>query len=346
MEILIFVVTMGDKVRYGIIGIGRWAREVHIPTLNKIDQAEITALSSRSDENLIAGLKIAKGRPKAFKDYYDLLGYPDVDAVIITTPNYTHGEIALQALKNGKHIFCEKPLAITLEECDRIIEAAAKAGRVLQVGLELRYAPLFVRMKDLISQGEIGKPYLMWCNLFRGPLRPGWREDPSLSGGIFLEVACHYLDLFGYLINSRPVSIAASGGRKQGHKDFNHAWVIINYSSGTKACFGLSMLSPYEDEIVIGVIGDKGKIEAKLQGKLLNLWKMDEKEPKTFTFEDGEYGFSGTYRQHLDFINCIQKGGTPLANGKAGRDAVAIGLAVQKALEEDKSGFRILDIGH
>jgi len=131
---------MDDKVRYGIIGIGRWAREVHIPTLNRIDQAEITALSSRNDENLMAGLKVAKGHPKTFKNYHDLLDCPDVDAVIIATPNHTHGEIALRALKKGKHVFCEKPLAITLEECDEIIETTAKTGKVLQVGLELRYA--------------------------------------------------------------------------------------------------------------------------------------------------------------------------------------------------------------
>lgn len=324
-----------NKVKYGIIGIGGWATEVHIPVINQMDEAEIVALSSRSSENLEKGYENSYGQPKTFSNYLDLLDLEEVDAVVVTTPNHTHAEIAKAALERGKHVFCEKPLAIKVSDCDMLLETAEKAGKILQVGLELRYAPMFVKMKEMIEDGEIGKPCLSSCNLSRGWLHSMWREDTQLTGGIFLELGCHYLDLFGYLLSSQASCIAGFGGKMDKHSDIDHAFVIIDYENGTKASMRLNMLSPYDVTTTVDVVGTTGKIEVDLQNKELTLWKDNSPEYKlSFRFgcDEKEYGFSGTYRQHIDFIDCVRNGKTPKASAEVGRDAVALAKACQKAI--------------
>ncbi len=327
------------KVKYGIIGIGRWATDVHIPVINQVDEAEIVALSSRNSENLSRGLRLCNDRPKTFNDYLDLLNLEDVDAVIVTTPNHTHAEIVEAALRHRKHVFCEKPLAVTVEDCDMLIDLAQKEGRVLQVGLELRYAPVFEKMKELINQGEIGEPCLSFCNLSRGWIRPGWREKTDATGGMFLELGCHYLDLFSYLLDSKALKVAALGGRTSGHSDVDHAYVIINYENGTKASLQFNLLSPYDTTTIVAMIGTLGKIEVELQNRELTLWQDRSPEYKrSFRFKQAteEYGFSGTYQQHIDFANCIRNGNTPRASARAGRDVVALALAVDEAVRESR----------
>jgi len=326
------------KIKYGIIGIGGWATEVHIPIINQIDEAEIAALSSRSPDNLEKGYKLITGSPKNFSNYLGLL-LEDLDAVIVTTPNHTHAEIVKSALEHDKNVFCEKPLATTVEDCNMLLELARKKGKVLQVGFELRYAPAIVKMKELIAQGEIGKPYLSFCNVSRRMLSRGWRDSPELTGGMFVELGCHYLDLFGFLLSSRAVKVAAFGGKIPEHNLIDHAYVLIDYDNGTKANMRLNMLSPYLKEVIVGVIGDRGKVEADLLNKELTLWQDNFPEYKrSFNFDQGEkeYGFSGTYQQHLDFIHCIRSGSTPKASAEAGCDAVALALAVQEAISRER----------
>lgn len=323
------------KTRYGIIGMGRWATQTHIPVLNQIDEAEMAALSSRNPKNLQKGMDISKGSPRAFRDYSDLLALEDVDAVIITTPNHTHAEMARDALEHGKHVFCEKPLATTVEDCDMLIKLAKKQGKVLQVGLELRYAPMFLEVKEKISQGKIGKPCLAFCNLSRGWLRPGWREDPQLTGGMFVELVCHYLDLFNYLLDSQPVKVAALGGKTDGHTDIDHGYAIIDYDKGTKATIQLNLLSPYDRAITMTAIGTSGKLEADLQDRELTLWQNGASMYRySFSDGNGNNGYSGIREQHIDFLNCIQNGKTPRASAQAGRDVVALAIAVQEAMEK------------
>jgi predicted dehydrogenase len=325
------------RIKYGIIGIGRWATEVHIPVVNRINEAEIAALSSRNSENLEKGCRLSTDRPRAFGNYSDLLNLREIDAVIVTTPNHTHAEIVKAALEHGKHVFCEKPLATTVEDCDMLSELAQREKKVLQVGLELRYAPIFMKVKELITQGRIGDPCLSFCNLSRGWLRPGWREDPDLTGGIFLELGCHYLDLFGYLLDSQALKVAGLGGKTSEHTDIDHAYIIIDYDNGAKASMRLNLLSPYDTATIIGVIGTLGKIEVQLHNKELTLWQDRFPEYKrSFRFHQDtrEPGFSGTYQQHMDFADCIRSGNTPKASARVGRDVVALALAIHKAIRE------------
>src|SRR5579872_1941947 len=111
-----------SQVGFGIIGMGDWAREVHIPNLLQLPDARIVALASRSEERLQAG-RAASGagtNPALYRDYHDLLHDPEVSAVIVCTPNDTHEALSLEVLQAGKHLLCEKPLSFTLEGCKRV----------------------------------------------------------------------------------------------------------------------------------------------------------------------------------------------------------------------------------
>src|SRR6185437_8921399 len=115
-------------VGIGLIGLGEWARTVHIPNILRVPDARITALATRNSERLQAAANLVPGgAPALYTDYRNLLDDSAVDAVIISTPNNSHEALALEALAAGKHVLCEKPLSFSLEGCTRVRESAAGA---------------------------------------------------------------------------------------------------------------------------------------------------------------------------------------------------------------------------
>jgi myo-inositol 2-dehydrogenase/D-chiro-inositol 1-dehydrogenase/scyllo-inositol 2-dehydrogenase (NAD+) len=135
------------------------------------------------------------------------LGKTDFDAVVITTPTFTHAEIAAKAASSGKSILCEKPMALTLDECDRMIEAASQKQVVLQIGFMRRFDPPFVEAKKQIDAGLIGRPLII-RTLTRGPgLPPAWAHDVRRSHGILAEVNSHDFDCIRWFSGGEYVSV-------------------------------------------------------------------------------------------------------------------------------------------
>lgn len=131
---------MTHPLRYGFVGTGGIARGAHIRTIQALDLGPITAVCDTDPEALAAGQRMAAAE-SATADYHELVARADVDAVVICTPNDTHADIAVAALAAGKHVLCEKPMATTGRDCDRMTDAALRAGRVLQIAQPYRYAP-------------------------------------------------------------------------------------------------------------------------------------------------------------------------------------------------------------
>ena len=197
------------KVRVGVIGTGRIGT-LHIEHIAQdIPEAELVALCSLdrpSMETLAKRFNVAQ----TTNDYTELLADPQIDAVLVTSATNTHVEISQAAAKAGKHIFCEKPIALDLEQIDETLAIVEKAGVKFQVGFNRRFDASFMRVHEAVASGEIGDPHIMRITS-RDPAPP-LIEYIKVSGGIFLDMTIHDFDMARYLIGDEVEEIYATGG--------------------------------------------------------------------------------------------------------------------------------------
>ena len=330
-----------DKLRYGIIGLGGWARNVHVPNLNQIERAEITAVCARSEENRAKALATCKGKPRAFADYREVLAASDVDAVLISTPNNTHAAMAREALLAGKHVFCEKPMGLNVAECDEVIRAAEQTGRVFIAGHELRYAPVVREAQAMIARGEIGHLKMVRTDLMRGRLGLGtWRLDAAAYGGVMMDVGIHYLDLLCFLLGGAPARVSGAGADVTGVGYTNQCQVLVEFEGGGLGAFGMCLYCRFGGEITIAAFGTEGRIEVCAQaGQIARYdYRGSRKDVRILPAPTDHkvYGFPGTYEVHQAFIEAVLSGKKVEADARIGRQAVAVSLAAQEAISAGK----------
>ncbi|MDD2711087.1 MAG: Gfo/Idh/MocA family oxidoreductase [Verrucomicrobiae bacterium] len=351
---------MKTSINVAIIGYGFRASGI-AQHLLKNESFRIAAVCDRRRERLDeAGNKI-QGGIKLETDYKKVLADRDIDAVFVTVPQFLHEEITVAAFKAGKHVYCEKPLALSVKSCDRMIAAGKKAGKVFMVGQQMRYHSHLQKMSSLVSGGEIGKPVMVWLREFRNPFPKTmvWAFRKEQSGGMLVEKSCHHFDVFTWFANSEPVSVFASGAADVFKKPFgmdsnisDNAYVIVDYANGVRAMLQLCMFMglPYKYECgvghhmrEIGVAGEKGMIRTEgfdLGANLeirhndsRNVTRLDISTSGCLPTKFNQSGNTGIY---MDFADCILKGETPFANPGIGRTAVAIALAAEKSCEENR----------
>lgn len=202
-----------NPIRVALIGAGRagavHAHNIHVRTVAELtavidgDQSRATALAEQIDAKAYASLDSA-------------IAAADLDAVVVATPTHTHRDIAVEAFERGLHVFCEKPMALSAEECDDMIDAAGSAARVLQIGFVRRFQPEFVEAKARIEAGEIGD-VMMVKSLTRGPgLPPAWANDLALSNGMLAEVNSHCFDSVRWVAASEIVRVYTEVANRKG----------------------------------------------------------------------------------------------------------------------------------
>lgn len=205
----------GDRIRIGVIGCGGFTKAVHLPNLRALgDEFSVDGVASRSGAT--AGAVASRtGARIATSDYRAILDDKNIDAVLVATRHSSHGQIAADALKAGKHVFVEKPLAITVEDCDEIRRAALDANLVVRVGFNRRFAPLYQRARELLSRSE-QRMLLYRVNV--GDVVHHWSAEAE-EGGRLLGEGCHFFDLFNWFYGAAPVSSTASiaGARSTGN---------------------------------------------------------------------------------------------------------------------------------
>ncbi|NMC83469.1 MAG: Gfo/Idh/MocA family oxidoreductase [Armatimonadetes bacterium] len=205
---------MSKELQIGVIGAGGRggiAQLAHSPD----DGVRLTA---GADTDLSA---LEKFRQKmgsdvyTTSDYREILAKPEIDAVFITTPDFLHEEHAIAALEAGKAVYLEKPMAITIEGCDRILEAAARLKGKLYLGHNMRHFPMVLKMKELISKGAIGKPMVGWCRHFvcygGDAYFKDWHAERAKSTGLLLQKAAHDIDILHWLMGGYTTRVTAMG---------------------------------------------------------------------------------------------------------------------------------------
>lgn len=203
-----------DKVRIGVIGVA--GRGVIAEYWHKPDGDSIVVAGADAKQEFLDRFK-EKINPDAFvtTDYRELVTRDDVDAVAVMSPDFLHEEHAVAALNAGKHVFCEKPLAITTESCDRILEAWQRSGKHLMVGFNMRYMPIFRVMKDIVDSGIIGEIKAVWVRHFvcygGSYYYHNWNANRNYSTSLLLQKAAHDIDMIHWITGHYTKKVAAFG---------------------------------------------------------------------------------------------------------------------------------------
>lgn len=200
------------ELRIGFVGCGRATEDLHLPALRRVDGARVVAIADSSPEAR-ARLKTIVPDARELSSHVDLVSDPGVDVVAVCVPPFLHAEVAVAALVAGKHVYLEKPLAVTIEDAARIREAAAAARGMLALGFNLRSHRLVLAARELLAGGALGAMEMMrtsWtCGSHLGREWPAWRLDRALGGGAFNEIAVHHLDLVRFLLDDEIDSVTA-----------------------------------------------------------------------------------------------------------------------------------------
>ena len=257
----------------------------------------------------------------------------------------------MAAFAAGKHVLCEKPLGLTIAECDDIIAAAKSAGKVLQVGHEMRHQGLYQKMKSMVEAGDVGDARIMWCREYRGPMRPGWRSSEKLTGGMLLEKNCHHFDLFNWIFNAKPLRVSAFGGTDvlTDRELLDNAQVLVEYEGGRRAVLEICLFAPTGGDCEIGIVGSGGRIDTRNQAIFLEHHRFDPQEytSRQVADPDDEAGFKdasgrvdrGIKAELAHFLECCQTGATPLNDGESARLNIAVCLAAQESIRSGQVIF-------
>jgi myo-inositol 2-dehydrogenase/D-chiro-inositol 1-dehydrogenase/scyllo-inositol 2-dehydrogenase (NAD+) len=333
------------RLRICLIGAGRAGR-VHANSIARhIAGAELTAVVDGVAETLDRA-KADFGVEKAFATVGDALDWDRFEAVVITTPTFTHRDFAVAAARAGKHVFLEKPMALTLAECDQIIDAAASSGVALQIGFMRRFDPDFRSAYDRIKAGEIGKPMLI-KSLTHGPgLPPPWARDLELSNGMLAEVNSHDWDCVRWLAGSDPVRVYAETanfkGPSRGVQDphfYDTATVSIRFESGALGTISGVCPCDYGYDARVEIVGEKGIMQiGEMKGQSVVVGIDRNKGLATPIYRTWPDRFAWGYIREMEhFLDCIRRGAEPEPSGSDGRWAVAGVLAGTRSFQEERS---------
>lgn len=318
---------MSAPVSIGIIGCGSVGRD-HAECLSGIDGAVLRAFCdmerARADD-LCAnfnGVYATENPARIFRD-------DGIDAVYICTYHDTHSTLAVQAADAGKHIMMEKPLALTLAECDAVVNAVAKSGVHVMTGFKMRYYPSVARVREFIPSPVVTVAQMMdsrWPDDF-------WANDPVKGGGNVLSQGCHTMDLVYYLNQSEPVRIYAEGGNftHRGLPIVDNIVATITFANGHIASVaqGDSGETPYVSKLSFQVMD--GTRTAHLHNRLKSATLYD--GTNVVKHEDPEE--VGFLEENRDFIRALQQNEPPPMTHKDGLRAT---LMLLKAFESLKTG--------
>ena len=255
--------TEGSSVRWGIVGLGRIADTEIAPAITASRRGVLRGVVSR-DQRRAGAFATRHGAARALVSYPDLLADPKVDAVYIATPNALHVDQVVAAAAAGKHVLCDKPLALSAADARRAVAACEHAGVRLGITFQTRFHDNFDRFREVIQDGSLGEIRVVQVEMSSGrTLLTGWRTDPALAGlGVINNIGVHAFDLTRFLLGAEVTEVTALTGHEQGLVPETLALVLLRYASGALACVNVnqSVARPHAD---ITVYGTKGRVTGR-----------------------------------------------------------------------------------
>jgi len=334
-----------EKVRFGMLGFGEWARW-HARFIRENTNAHLVAVADSDEEKRRIAAK--DFGVKIYPEYNKLLKEEKLDVVNILLPNYLHHEVAIAALRAGYNVLLEKPMALTVKDCDLILKFAQKARHqgkkpFLAIGFQLRLSSLWGKVKKLIQEGKIGSVKAVNIEVFRSapPVGSGgWRLNKDQVGSWMLDAPIHYFDLIRWYFAGigEPKSIYSSANSFSGKALLDNLSSIINFSSGGWGILSYSMAG-YGYYTIAKVIGDRGAIwahweEVKEKPPEANFWlEYGQNKTKRKITIDRPAGETFDLKAEIDqIVKAVQEGKPVPATGQDGKEAVRICLAAEESL--------------
>jgi predicted dehydrogenase len=250
-------------IRFGIAGFGLHAVRRLMPGFALAQNCKVVALSRR-DTNKAREAAIKYGIPHVFASTEELSRCPEVDVVLVTTPNACHLADVLSAVAAGKPVLCEKPMAMNADECRQMVEAARNAGILLGVAQVFRFEESTARFRERIAGGDIGRPVFARAEFSYSGLghHRTWLYDRSLSGGgPIADVGVHCIDALRYILQDEPRNVSVVGRRDEESGDVEAAAIVsLEFERGTLATVMVSTRADYRTPLEI--VGDGGILRA------------------------------------------------------------------------------------
>jgi len=329
---------MASEVGLGLIGAGAIGRVHAYNIRTSIKGARLAAVAD-VDEN---AAKAAAGDAKVYSDYHEMIRDKSVDGIIVCTPPFLKLDITKAATEAGKAVFCEKPIAVTLEDTDKMVGLVKGAGIKFQVGYQRRFDPSYLKARSAMESGELGK-LLLLKEHNRDPPGPilGWSTIPSKSGGIFLDTTSHDFDAVRWLSGSEVERVYAEGaalvydelGR---NGDFDTTTVVMKLANGALAYVDSCYNTVYGFDARLEMLGTKAAVSVDMGEKSFA-------HVKTKSGTSNEYfdGFASrwaqAYRDEIDdFAGCVRTGRNVKVDITDGREALKIGLAARASIAEGR----------
>lgn len=342
---------MTAPIHVGLIG-SQFISTIHAEALRACVQARLAAVASPSPGN---AQKLADrfGIPRAFTDYRELLAQPEIQLVVIGAPNDVHCTMVEEAAAAGKHVVIEKPLCLNLAEADRMIRACRTAGVNLMYAEGLCFAPKYVRLKQLLTSGALGKPTLLkQSEKHDGPHAAHFWDVNRSGGGVTMDMGCHALQFFRWLLEGTPVksvfaqmSTLVHGAKTRGD---DNALLMLEFADGTVAL-------AEESWTKLGGMDDRAEIHGSggvayadlLHGNAIETYsatgyeyaveKAGSTRGWTFTIYEEVWNY-GFHHEMAHFVDCVQNDKQPLVTGEDGRAVLELIFA---AYESARTGRKV-----
>lgn len=336
---------MSDDIRFGIIGCGVIA-PWHVGAIEAARGARLVAVCDLLPDKArdLAG----RNGTKVYQDYREMLRDPDVDAVCICTPSGLHAEMAIAAARAGKHVLSEKPMDITSESLDRMIQAGREAGVKLEVIFQRRTSPLWKSVKSAIDAGKLGKMVLAdaYLKYYRGQQyydAAEWRGTWALDGGgVLMNQGIHIIDMLLWIMGPAASVFAYTDQMVRNIEVEDTAVAVVRYASGALGVIeGTTAATPPMDHRV-EFHGDHGTI--RIEGETIVQWSVPGDEQMAQSGDGGvdirvgtaessptSDAIAGHTAEVEDLVTAIREDREPLVSGEEARKAVDLILAIYES---------------
>ena len=322
------------KVRYAVVGLGHIAQNAVLPAFRNVANSKLVALVSSNQQKL---KKLAKaygvGIQAGYEDYDRLLASGDVDAVMIALPNHLHAEYTVRAADAGVHVLCEKPMAVTSDDCRWMIRACERARTKLMIAYRLHFEPSNMAAVEVIESGEIGEPRLMHGSLtFSVEDAGNIRLSAPAGGGPLLDIGLYPLNASRYLFQAEPIEVTALAAAAPDDPRFDEVpemhGVALRFPGERLAVFTCSFGAA--DSSQVEVLGTEGMVRVENA--------FDYAEPRNLIVKVGEKTRRKRFRKQDQFgpeieyfSRCVLEDAEPEPSGLEGLIDVAIVEAIEEA---------------
>ena len=339
--------TAKAEVKFGLIGYGAWGSH-HARAISEHPRARLAAIAARSDASQQRARDERPGA-RVYGDYRQMLDREQLDVVAVVLPTHLHFDAASAVLESGRHLLLEKPMALSVDHCDRLIALAEQRKKRLAIGHEFRLSSLWGKAKQMIDAGDIGDPQYALIELWRRPYRlgaDGWRYDINRVGNWILEEPIHFFDLARWYFSKvgDPVSVfAQASARRPDHPELQDNFsATLRFPDGAYAVISQT-LAAWEHHQVVKVTGREGALWASWSGALdrtfhPTFWLKHQRgvagEPPVDVPVEKITGEVYELNDQVDLlVRAIADGEPLLADGRDGRWSVHMCLKAQESVD-------------